>query len=226
MAHPLWPLYDLRLRTERLELRLPHEDEIVALCTLAKAGIHPVDEMPFAVPWTRKPSPRFERDFYQYYLKLLADWRAEEWSLVLGVFRDGEPIGVQELAASSFASLRQVATGSWLGRDHQRQGHGTAMRGAILALAFEGLGAEIAETSAFLDNAASAGVSRALGYAPNGLARLAPDGVPRDMEKFRMTSEAWQARPRPPVVIEGLAAGLDLFGVTPSPRVGPDEGGA
>jgi hypothetical protein len=27
MGHPLWPIYDLRLRTDRLELRLPNEDE-------------------------------------------------------------------------------------------------------------------------------------------------------------------------------------------------------
>ena len=86
------------------------------------------------------------------------------------------------------------------------------MRGAVLALAFDGLGAETAETEAFLDNPASAGVSRALGYVSNGIGRLAPDGVPRETERFRMTTEALRARPRPPVSIEGLEAGLELFG--------------
>ena len=219
MSHPLWPLYDLRLRTDRLELRLPTEDDIAELCALARAGIHPADEMPFAVPWTRKPSPQFEREFYQFHLKLRADWRPESWSLVLGVFLDGRPIGVQELAAHDFASLRLVATGSWLGQAFQRRGHGTAMRGAVLALAFEGLGAEVAETSAFLDNHGSAGVSRALGYVPNGFGRLAPDGVARETQKFRMTGAGWRARSRPPVAIEGLAACLDLFGVAPTAQI-------
>jgi len=212
VAHPLWPLYDLRLRTDRLELRLPTEDEIASLCATARAGIHPGDEMPFAYPWTRKESPRFERDFYQFYLKARADWRPDRWSLILGVFAGLEAIGVQELGATDFASLRSVYTGSWLGQAYQRRGFGTEMRGAVLALAFDGLGAETAETEAFLDNPASAGVSRALGYVSNGIGRLAPDGVPRETERFRMTSEAWRARPRPPVSIEGLAAGLELFG--------------
>ena len=163
MAHPLWPIYDLRLRTDRLELRLPTEDEIATLCAAARAGIHPVDEMPFAYPWTRKESPGFERDFYQFYLKARADWRPDRWSLILGVFAGLDAIGVQELAATEFASLRSVNTGSWLGQAYQRRGFGTEMRGAVLALAFDGLGAETAETEAFLDNPASAGVSRALG---------------------------------------------------------------
>lgn len=30
MGHPLWPLYDLRLHTPALELRVPTEDELVA----------------------------------------------------------------------------------------------------------------------------------------------------------------------------------------------------
>lgn len=213
VTHPLWPLYDLRLRTERLELRLPTDADIVALCAVARAGIHPADEMPFAYPWTRKESPRFERDFFQFYLKLPGDWRPDNWSLGLGVFRDGEPIGVQQLAANDFAAMRRVNTGSWLGRSHQRQGFGTEMRGAVLALAFEGLGAEVAETEAFLDNHASAGVSRALGYVSNGIGRLSPDGVPRDTERFRMTAADWGSRPRPPVVLEGLEGCRESFGV-------------
>ncbi len=215
MAHPLWPLYDLNLRTDRLDLHLPDEDEIAQLCAVAKAGIHPADEMPFAFPWTRKPSPRFEREFYQFFLKSRADWRPDKWSLNLGVFRDGQPIGIQELSATDFPSLRLVQTGSWLGEASQGHGFGKEMRGAVLALAFDGLGAEVAETDAFLDNPASAGVSRSLGYASNGIGRLAPDGVPRETELFRMTRDMWCGRPRPPVSIEGLEAGLDLFGVRP-----------
>ena len=102
--------------------------------------------------------------------------------------------------------MRAVATGSWLGSAYQRQGIGKEMRAAVLALAFDRLGAEIAETEAFVDNPASAGVSRALGYVPNGTGRLAPDGFRRETERFRMTVAEWRARPRPTVSIEGLDA--------------------
>jgi hypothetical protein len=49
------PLFGLRLRTPRLELRLPTDDELVELRELAHAGVHPPDEMPFAVAWTDAP---------------------------------------------------------------------------------------------------------------------------------------------------------------------------
>jgi RimJ/RimL family protein N-acetyltransferase len=213
MTHPLWPLYDLRLRTERLELRLPTEPEIVALCAIARAGIHPPGEMPFGVAWSTKPSPRFEREYIQWHWQQRGDWTPEAWSLELAVFLDGAPIGAQALAARGFATFRIVNSGSWLGSAQQGVGLGKEMRGAVLGLAFDGLTAEVAETEAFLDNPASAGVSRALGYAPNGVGRLAPEGVARETERFRMTAQAWRSRPRPPVRIEGLERCLDLFGV-------------
>ena len=212
MAHPLWPLYDLRLRTDRLELRLPNEAEIGDLCGIARAGIHPPGEMPFGVAWSTKPSPRFEREYIQWHWKQRADWTPEAWGLELAVFLDGRPIGVQSLLARQFATFRSVHTGSWLGREFQRRGLGKEMRGAVLALAFDGLGAEAATTEAFLDNPASAGVSRALGYEPNGAGSIAPEGVARVTERFRMTRAGWLGRSRPPVQIEGLEACRDMFG--------------
>ncbi|HEY2888258.1 MAG TPA: GNAT family protein [Candidatus Limnocylindrales bacterium] len=212
MAHLLWPLYDLRLRTERLELRLPDEAEIGALCRLAKAGIHPPGEMPFGVAWTTKPSPPFEREFIQWHWKQRADWTPEAWSLELAVFLDGRPIGSQTLAARQLATFRSVSTGSWLGLEYQRRGLGKEMRGAVLALAFDGLAAEVATTEAFLDNPASAGVSRSLGYRPNGTGSIAPEGVARETERFRMTRADWLSRSRPAVEIEGLESSREMFG--------------
>jgi RimJ/RimL family protein N-acetyltransferase len=86
------------------------------------------------------------------------------------------------------------------------------MRGAVLSFAFDGLGARVAESSAFLDNAASNGVSRKLGYEDNGRGSLAPEGIARETQRFRMTVEAWRSRPRQPVTIEGLDACRELFG--------------
>ena len=212
MTHPLWPLYDLRLRMKRLELRLPDEAEIVQLCALARAGIHPPGEMPFGVAWSTKPSPRFEREYIQWHWQQRADWTPQAWSLELAAFLDGRPIGCQSLAARGYATFRSVDTGSWLGRASQGHGLGKEMRGAVLALAFDGLAAESATTEAFLDNPASAGVSRALGYRPNGTGSLAPEGVARETERFRMTRADWLGRSRPAVRIDGLEACRELFG--------------
>jgi RimJ/RimL family protein N-acetyltransferase len=125
---------------------------------------------------------------------------------------------MQGVAAKDFAVLRTVNSGSWLGREFQRQGIGRLMRQAVLGLAFDHLGAQFAESGAFLDNVASIRVSEALGYEPNGIARVAPRDTPHDMVRYRMTLEGWQSRPRARLGIEGLDHCLDLFGVgTPAP---------
>ena len=82
----------------------------------------------------------------------------------------------------------------------------------VLGFAFDRLGAQIAISEAFLDNAASNGVSRSLGYEPVGFGSLAPEGVERQTQRFRMTAEGWRSRPRPALAIEGLDACRDMFG--------------
>ncbi|MHB8399704.1 MAG: GNAT family N-acetyltransferase [Candidatus Limnocylindrales bacterium] len=221
MAHSLWPLFDLRIRSPRLELRLPTDDEIATLAAIAREGIHPSGEMPFGVAWSTVPSPKFEREFAKHHWDARASWSPDRWHLALAAFRDGEPIGAQSLLGRDFAVLRTVKTGSWLGFAHQGQGYGTEMRAAVVGFAFDGLGAEVAETEAFFDNTRSAGVSRRLGYADNGIGRLAPERVARDTQRFRMTREDWRSRPRGPVEIEGLAGCHDLFGVAEPPLADP-----
>ncbi|MGZ6340150.1 MAG: GNAT family N-acetyltransferase, partial [Candidatus Limnocylindrales bacterium] len=207
-----WPLFGLRLRTERLVLRLPTDDHLVHLMALARAGIHPPDEMPFGVAWSTIPSPAFERSFMQYHWSMRGQWSPAKWSLNLVTLFDGDPIGTQGIDAEAFAVHRTVSTGSWLGQAFQGRGFGTEMRAAVLGFAFDGLGARVAESSAFLDNAASNAVSRKLGYQPNGFGSLAPEGIARETQRFRMTAEAWRSRPRPALTIEGLEACRELFG--------------
>ena len=207
-----WPVFGLRIRSEHLVLRPPTDDDVVRMIDLAQAGIHPPDEMPFGVAWSVVPSPEFERAFLKFHWGTRSGWTPEAWTVDFLAELDGRLIGTQGLHANDFAIHRIVDTGSWLGRAHQGQGFGKEMRSAVLSFAFDGLGARIAESSAFLDNLASSGVSRALGYEDNGRGALAPQGVSRETQRFRMTEERWRSRPRPPVAIEGLEACRELFG--------------
>ena len=52
-----WPLFGLRLRTDRLVLRLPGDGDLVRLLALANDGIHEPGTMPFGVAWSTLPSP-------------------------------------------------------------------------------------------------------------------------------------------------------------------------
>jgi RimJ/RimL family protein N-acetyltransferase len=212
----LWPLFDLRVHVADLELRVPTDDDLVELVRIARAGIHPDDEMPFSVPWTDPPSPAFERGFAQYHWNTRASWQPTNWTLELAVARGGTLVGIQGMSARDFAVLRTVNTGSWLGRAFQRQGIGRLMRQAILGLAFDHLGAEIALSGAFIDNVASLRVSEAVGYERNGLDRTAPRGSARDMQRYRMTREQWRSRPRPDISVDGIEDCLELFGAAAS----------
>ena len=212
-AHP-WPLFDLRIRTERLELRLPTEDQLVQMLWLARSGIHDPNEMPFGFAWTDQPSPFFERSFLQYHWSTRASFAAGKWSLDLGVWSvDGTLMGTQGIGAENFPILRTVATGSWLAREFQGQGIGKEMRSAVLAFAFDHLDAAWATSGAFVDNPASAAVSRALGYEEDGLDVLAPRGEAKELVRYRISRDQWYARERPPVEVSGLERSWDMFGV-------------
>jgi RimJ/RimL family protein N-acetyltransferase len=208
----VWPLFALRLRSEHLVLRPPTDDDLVGLIAVAKAGIHPPGEMPFGVAWSTVTGPAYDRGFMQHYWGTRATFSPDLWFLNLMVEADGRPIGAQSIHAADFAVHRTVHTGSWLGRAFQGRGFGREMRAAVLGLAFDGLGAHLAESEAFLDNAASNGVSRSLGYELNGTGSLAPEGVARETQRFRMTLAGWRSRPRSPVSIEGLEGCRESFG--------------
>jgi RimJ/RimL family protein N-acetyltransferase len=215
VANPYWPLFDLRVGTARLELRLPTDEDLHELAAIAARGIHPPEEMPFAWAFTDLPSPGLERGVLQFQWRCRAELGPERWDLVLAVRADGRLVGVQGVAARQFAVRREVHTGSWLGKDHQRQGIGTEMRAAVLHLAFAGLGAEVAVSAAFPDNPASERISRKLGYEPDGLERIARRGAPVDARRFRLTREAWEATHRPEVELAGVEPCLPLLGAGP-----------
>lgn len=209
----LWPLYALRLTTGDLELRYPTETELPAFVDVIEAGIHPPDEMPFGMAWTDEPPAKRNLASYQWWMGSRGRWSVDEWFLTMGVWERGRPIGFQDLRGVRFPVHRTVGTGSWLGQAYQGRGVGKLMRQAILTLAFDHLGAEVAETEAFVDNPASNKVSLAVGYEPNGFGRLAPRGVPRETQRFRLTLEGWRSRARPEVSVQGLETALHMFGL-------------
>jgi RimJ/RimL family protein N-acetyltransferase len=212
-----WPLYGLRLRTPRLEIRLPDPDQLAQLAEQAATGVHDPARMPFVTPWTDAPPRERARSTLQWHWKQLAAWSPTDWSLPLVVLTGDRVVGTQEISGRNFAVLREVVTGSWLGRAHQGQGIGAEMRAAVLALAFTGLGAEYATTEAFADNAASQGVSKKLGYVGNGIERHVVRGKPVVGRRLVLDRDAWAAARTVDVEITGLEPCLEMFG-RPSPE--------
>ena len=211
--HP-WPLFDLTIRTPRLELRYADDDRCARLMELAATdGVHDPDFMPFLMPWTRVEPPQLQWQGMQHHWRNRAALSPIAWRLPFAVHDEGELVGVQDLAAEHFLVTRWIHTGSWLGRTHQGRGIGKEMRAAVLHLAFVGLGAAYAETSAFADNPRSLGVTRSLGYEENGFRIDDREGKPVRHLRFVLTRDRWEKARRDDITIEGLEACLPLLGL-------------
>jgi len=204
----LAPLFALRLQTPRLELRLPADDELVDLYRVAQGGVHPPEEMPFAVPWTDSLN---EADFLAFHRSVRDDWAPDRWTCNFGTFLDGRIIGSQTIEAADFPEQLEVQTGSWLGEPFQRRGYGFEMRAAVLQLAFAGLGARAAISGALVHNVASQRVSEKIGYRVTGTRELAPRGEPVLHYDYRIERDDWRCPVE--VEIQGLEPALPLFGV-------------
>lgn len=211
-----WPIAGLVVRTPRLELRWPSADDLVALAALAAKGIHEPDFLPFLEPWTRAdPGGELQRGVLQWNWRTAGEWKPDAWRYNPVTVVDGEVVGTQGITGEKFAVRRTVVSGSWLGLEHHGKGIGKEMRAAILHLAFEGLGAVRAETGAFEENAPSIGVTKHLGYRPNGDGIVDRDGEPARELLFVLDRDDWSARRRDDIEIAGLEPCLPLFGVQP-----------
>ena len=208
-----WPLPGLRLRTDLLELRLPDETDLLELARLAEAGVHDPAMQPFAVPWSDAAPVARARATMRYHWSCWGSWEPADWTLNLVAVSDAAVVGTIGLAGRDFAVVREVSTGSWVGRAHQGRGFGAQMRAAVLALAFEGLAARSATSSAFTFNAASLAVSARLGYSDDGAERRLNRGQAAELRRLRLDREAWLAQRRIAVEISGLEPCLPFFGI-------------
>lgn len=201
-----WPMHGLVLSTPTLTLRGLTEAGALALASVVPEDL---DHDP------RFPELTSAQKSLRSYWQAQGQWSADDWVLQLAVVVDGEPVGLQALEGKDFAVRRTVDSYSWLVPSVRGKGVGKRMRAAVLELAFAHLGAEVAVSEAWEDNAASLGVSRSLGYRDNGLDIHRRDGGPGRMQRLLLERADWQAPE--PVTVAGLEACLPLLGISPGP---------
>ncbi len=209
----LWPLFDLTLTTPRLVLRPITDDDIPAAVAAALSGVHDPARSPFSMPWTELPADELGPNMARWYWRCRGEFTPEEWTLLLGIWHDGEFIGCQDIGAKDFATLKTVSTGSWLRQSAQGQGLGKEMRAAVALYAFDWLKAEVAESDAAVWNSASLGVSRSLGYEPNGIFRQGWGGKLEEVQKVRLIPETFK-RPAWTLQVKGHEAAAMFLGIS------------
>ncbi|MEA5456214.1 GNAT family protein [Sinomonas sp. JGH33] len=213
----IWPVLGLRLLTPALELRPLRDDDIPHYIEAARGGLTdpalaPAGHSALANAWDESPQLAENSARWIWESRLRA--HPEAWTIMFGIWsHDGEFLGCQDIGAKDFPLLRTVATGSWLRHSARGRGLGAQMRAAVLLWAFDHLGAEVAETSAYDWNEPSKRVSRSLGYVPNGETRvLARPGVVDRGLNFRLAREDFK-RPNWELTVEGHKAAAAFLGL-------------
>ncbi len=183
----IWPPFGLTLTTPRLTIRPILDDDIPAAVDAARSGIHEPGKSPFSMPWAEMPADELAPNMAQWYWRCRGNFTKDSWTLLLAAWRDDEFLGVQDLGAKNFKTLKTVSTGSWLKQSVQGQGFGKEMRAAVVSYAFDYLGAEVAESDAAVWNRKSLGVSTSLGYEPNGIFRDVWGEKVEEVQRVRLT---------------------------------------
>jgi RimJ/RimL family protein N-acetyltransferase len=184
-----WPFFDLRITSGDVVLRGVTDADLEPLLAVLPDDLemNPANER-----FTHlAPEPDRRRQVVAEIWKHRGTWSPGSWCLDLAVEVEGRIVGVQALEAEDFPLLRTVDSFSWLASEVRGRGLANLMRVGVLALAFEHLGADVAVSSARIDNAPSLAVSYRMGYLDNGLSRTNTPTGPFDLQHVRLTREAW-----------------------------------
>ncbi|NQD89372.1 GNAT family N-acetyltransferase, partial [Paenarthrobacter sp. CM16] len=206
----------LTLTTPRLSIRPVFDDDIPTAVAAARSGVHEPGKNPFSTPWTDLPDNELAPNMAQWYWRCRANFTKESWTLLLAVFSDNEFLGVQDIGAKDFDTLKTVSTGSWLKQSAQGKGFGKEMRAAVVSYAFDFLKAEVAESEAALWNQQSLGVSTSLGYEPNGISREGWGDRVEEVQKVRLTPTTFK-RPDWTLKVHGHEAFSYYLGIEELP---------
>ncbi|NLE98357.1 MAG: GNAT family N-acetyltransferase [Propionibacterium sp.] len=212
----LWPPFGLSLRCGPLEMHPVRFDDMPALIALIDSGIiaDDVPNYPMISPFGLGGYTLDEqRDSLQFWWSTWANLTPGRWAIPMTAALDGVIVGVQDIMATDFPTLRSAETGSWLAVAHQGRGTGTLMRQVIAAFAFDHLGARELHSGAFHDNARSLAVGRKAGYVENGRCLVRRGNGEVDVEIRTRLLPDQLVRPGHPLEVSGLVGFLEFLGL-------------
>lgn len=209
-----YPPLNVAVRTPRLTLRGASDDLLERLMPAIRDGVVPGGTSPFDDPMSLyDESPDREWRWRRAIWAGRARVTPTFWRLYFVVMVDDEPVGMQDLIGTDFATFGTVETFSWLRPDRRARGVGTEMRAAVLHLAFAGLSAREAGSEAFSDNDASNRVSQLLGYEPNGTNWATRRGEAALLRRWRLTREMWETGRRSDIHLDGVDDCRPVLGI-------------
>lgn len=184
-------LRDLRIVTSRLQLRLADSSEWQTYAAAIAGRVVPPESTHFVGAWAQLVSPRFEQEFVAARDRTLSTCTRDRWGIELGAFAGTQLVGQASLYARDWPVSREVITASGVHPDRRARGLGTEMRAAVLLLAFDVLGANVAWSGASVDNVASNRISEKLGYELVGHETKRTGAGDVLFTRLRLAADAW-----------------------------------
>lgn len=212
-----WPQAGLSIGVGHMRLCWATDEILCQLAEVAAEGEQPPQEHPFHSEWSLASPEERARWVLQQQWKHRGNVAHGVLNFQLAVLYKDEPVGLQIARSQDWQTTRVAETGAWLGHKYQRQGWGTQMRALICELLFSGFDALEVHSASFVDNRGAIGVSRKLGFVPNGTVWADRAGERVEIERFRLTKEKWAQRRLEafpaPVRMEGVEKVREIWGL-------------
>lgn len=187
------PLYNIAIKTPRLELRVPRQNEIEKLAQILTNGIQKADEPHFMEDKLYGKSLEENTKGLQEFIdKGMNEWDKEDWHLPFAVFYEGKPIGLVTMFSHNFPITRGFGVSYWIGLSFQGKGLGTEAFQGVLSFGFDGLDAQEAYAGAYSDNIPSLHLMEKLGFVFNGEYWMARQGKAVKDRRMRLPRENWK----------------------------------
>lgn len=203
-------LFNIKIATTRLELRIPKNEEIQKLGKVLSEGIqkegepHFMDESHY-----KKSAEEHAKGLQEFVHKSINEWNKDNWHIPFAVFYEGKAIGLVTMFSHDFPIARGFGCSYWIGLAYQGKGLGTEAFQTVLSFGFDGLNAREAYAGAYSDNTASLKLMEKLGFIFNGEYWVARQGQAVKDKRMRLPREQWKKPEN--VTIEGFESCKDLF---------------
>ncbi len=182
------PIEPITLRTDRLVLRPPSNDDAHAIAKLC--GDFEIARTTSSIP--HPYTLDHAREFIEFCRSEREAGSAANFAITLT--DTGEVLGMIGLIVD--AESERAELGYWIGRPFWNQGHATDAARAIVDYGFQTLALQRIHAGYFASNEASGVVQRKLGFQPEGVQRrhIVRFGEPHDLDMYALLREQWEAR--------------------------------
>src|SRR5579863_7202395 len=135
-------LYNVKIITPRLVMRVPNEKGIKELAEVLTNGIQKEGQPHFMEDnLYGKSLDENIKGLQEFVEKSIQEWNKDDWHIPFAIFSEEKPIGLVTMFSHNFPITQGFGVSYWIGLSYQGKGLGTEAFQGILSFGFNGLNA-------------------------------------------------------------------------------------